>query len=198
MIATLLSLEDFSDPQNTSHEVQPNAENKHAQREAFDEGYRDGWNDAVKEARSEESAVQNNIATALQELGFTYFEARQHIMGSFKPLLETMLKSVLPHASSASLVEFVQEELKNLAELVEPPIRILCAPENHDQLSALVATNGSTPIEVHAEETLAGSQIKLCYADGFTALDADAAIKRIEIAIADFFAPPQPERLMHG
>ncbi|WP_298295557.1 hypothetical protein [uncultured Litoreibacter sp.] len=171
---------------------------KAVEKGAFDAGYKDGWNDAFEEARTEEGKAQKDIAIALQELGFTYFEARQHILGSFRPLLDAMLHSVLPKASQASLTAMVQQEMTALAEMVEPPIQILCSPINVEQLTDLVSANGSPPVNIVAEETLAPSQIQLRYADGFSTLDTEATVKRIQDAVGKFFAADTGEEMKHA
>lgn len=184
----LLQLEDFAGPASGAGNPAAQINTKAVEKKSFDTGYRDGWNDAFSEARSEDSKARSNIASALQELGFTYFEARQHIMGSFRPLLQAMMDGVLPHASHASLIPFVQQEMAKLADMVEPPIKIVCAPSNVAHLQEIAGQNASLPIEIVPEETLASTQIQLRYADGFSSLDTDATVKRIQAAIEEFFA----------
>lgn len=162
-------------------------------KEAFDEGYRAGWNDAFSEAKTEDTQAHSDIASALQRLDFTYFEARQHLMGSFRPLLDAMLKSVLPHASKESLVGLVQQELTTLTEMVEPPVKLICAPQNIDKIRAILDKKVSMSIDLVAEETLPSSQVQLCYPDGFSTLDTEATIKRIQVAITEFFHSPESQ-----
>lgn len=181
------NLEDFSVDAALQFEGAASDVNKASRKRAFDEGYRDGWNDAFTEARNEEERAQSSIASALQELSFTYFEARQHIMGSVKPLLDEMLMSVLPKAASASLIPLLEEELTSLLDKVEPPIRMLVAPQNLDQLSEMVANHTSIPIEIEAEDTLTDKQVRICYSSGFTALNTDLVIRRIQSSLSSFF-----------
>ena len=103
-MAQILQLEDFSISNPGVFNSAPQISTKAIQKESFDSGYRDGWNDAFAEARSEDSKARTNISSSLQELAFTYFEARQHIMGSFRPLLQAMMDGVLPHASRPFLM----------------------------------------------------------------------------------------------
>lgn len=191
----ILQLEDFSMPAAAQAAPATTAaiDTKAIEKKSFDHGYRDGWNDAFAEARTEDSKSRSNISSALQELGFTYFEARQHIMGSFKPLLQAMMESVLPHASRAALIPFVQQEMSKLAEMVEPPIKLVCSLENVESLREIVNQNGSLPIEVVGEEVFAPSQIQLRYADGFSSVDTEETVKRIQLAIEAFFAPENSE-----
>lgn len=189
----ILQLEDFSAPRPVMPDPQAAPDTQALKKEAFDSGYKDGWSDAFEEARTEESKARSAIAAALQELGFTYFEARQHVMGSFQPLIASMLEAVLPRASSAALVPLVQQEMETLADMVEPPIHILCAPSNEEELRDMVKTSTSLPIEVVAEPTLLPSQVQLHFADGFSSIDTNATISSIQTAIDAFFNQPQSD-----
>ena len=187
----ILQLEDFATPQPVVAAPQPAVDTSALKKEAFDAGYKDGWSDAFDETRTEEGKARSAIASALQELGFTYFEARQHIMKSFQPLITSMVEAVLPSASSAALIPLVQQEMEALAQMVEPPIHLLCAPSNEHELREMIASSTSLPIEVLVEQTLLPSQVQLHFADGFSSIDADATIGRIRTAIEEFFAQPE-------
>ncbi|MDA8746701.1 hypothetical protein N9M66_00645 [Litoreibacter sp.] len=194
----LLQLEDFSAALTNLANVAAQHDTKSLEKKSFDSGYRDGWNDAFAEARTQDKKARQDIAGALQELSFTYFEARQHIMGSFRPLLQAMMDGVLPHASKAALIPFVQQEMEALADMVEPPIKIACAPSNVPLLQEIVGKSASLPIDIEAEETLTSTQIQLRYTDGFSSLDTETTVKRIQAAIEQFFTPEQTEEPKHA
>lgn len=187
----ILQLEDFAAPDIAVAEPPATFDTAGLKQEAFDSGYKDGWNDAFAEARTEESKARTAIAASLQEMGFTYFEARQHIMGSFKPLITSMVEAVLPQVSQAALVPLIQQEMEKLAQMVEPPIQILCAAANEQELRAMVEECSTVPFEVQVEPTLLPSQVQLQFADGFSAIDTEATIARIKQTIEEFFAPDQ-------
>lgn len=189
----ILQLEDFAAPPAFAPDPEPTVDTSAERKDAFDSGYKDGWSDAFEEARTEDSKARSAIASALQELGFTYFEARQHIMGSFQPLVTSMVEAVLPQVSRSSLVPLVQQEMEALSQLVEPPIHILCAPSNENELRTIAESATSLPIEIVVEPTLLPSQVQLHFADGFSAIDTGATLSRIQAAVDDFFAPARPE-----
>jgi len=189
----ILQLEDFAAPQAVMPEPPVEIDTSEIKKEAFDAGYKDGWADAFEETRTEDGKARSAIASALQELGFTYFEARQHIMASFQPLITAMLEAVLPRASRAALVPLVQQEMEALAEMVEPPIHLRCSESNAQELREMVAASTSLPIEVVVEPTLLPTQVQLHFADGFSAIDTNATMSRIQTSIDDFFGSPQGE-----
>ena len=65
------------------------------QLDAFEEGYRAGWDDAIK-AQSDDRTRISEFAQNLQDLSFTYHEAYSHAINAMTPLLEDIVRSVLP------------------------------------------------------------------------------------------------------
>lgn len=196
----LLQLEDFAQP-NVAPELAPVADTsalKSVEKQGFDKGYHAGWEDAVNEARSSEQKAQADAAAALQQMDFTYFEARQHVMNSFKPLLEAVMGAVLPTAAQHALVPLVQEELEKLAAELQSPIDIFCAPDTAPFIAEQIDEHSKLPVSVKSEETLTSSQVQLRFSDGMTSVDMDSAIERIQTALKNFFETSADEVKRHG
>ena len=85
----------------------------------FDKGYKAGWSDGSASERDERAEALSQLSSALQELQFTYFEARAHILKSLHPFLAEISKKLLPRVAEASLVPIVQEAVQDLADKVE-------------------------------------------------------------------------------
>ena len=167
-------------------------------KEAFDEGYAAGWDDAVKQTQSDAAKAEAQISAALQTLDFTYFEARHHVLASLRPLIDAMMNSVLPNAAKEALIPLAVAELEALAKKTEAPIELRCAAETADRLQAHLATNSSTPARVVVEDTLTDAQIRVCWAEGDWMLDTHAAQTRINEAVTQFFAPDMQEGAKHA
>ncbi|MGR3541887.1 MAG: hypothetical protein ACU0BS_10720, partial [Hasllibacter sp.] len=84
---TALALEDF-DP------LPDSAPAGHAagtdQLEAFEAGYREGWEDAVRDAVETRDRVRRSLAARLEDLAFTYEEARAGVASR----LETVVSAI--------------------------------------------------------------------------------------------------------
>ncbi len=198
MTGQVLKLEDFA--LSHSHgqtDIAPSL-SKETEKENFDKGYHAGWEDAIKEARTIDDKARADAAAALQQIDFTYFEARQHVMSSFRPLLEAVMNAVLPTAAKHALVPLVKEELETLAASIEAPVELFCAPETASVVSEQVGNHSKSPISVVSEETLTASQVQIRFAGGMTSVDTDAAVERIQSAIQKFFESTEIEAKKHG
>lgn len=195
------SFEDFGSGKTVETQASGSAgtqQSDDAIRDAHDEGYKAGYADGLATADTERSKLTSDIATALQEASFTYFEARQHVMNSMRPLLETMADIILPELGRASLARKAVEELLAIADKVEAPIKLYCAEVCEEEISELVSRQVTFPVEIETEETLTSSQIILSYDNGQTHLDLDLTVAKIQQAISDFYETAQNEKVQHG
>jgi flagellar biosynthesis/type III secretory pathway protein FliH len=196
--------EDFSDltvsplkPQQS----QPIAETatEDMNRASFDDGYKEGWIDAQAAAQSETKELNTEVATALQEAGFAYFEARQHIFKSMRPLLEAIVEQVVPEMARESIALKVVEQLEQIAEQTEPPMHVLCAPATALKLNDVLEKHVSFPVEVREEATLAETQAVLKFSEGQTNIDLSSVVDGLKSAISDFYELNyQEETRSHG
>lgn len=82
---------------------------------AYERGYIAGYEDASRRAETEAAARQSRVAAAIEQMNFTYHEARAHCLAGLEPLLKTLLASVLPAAAREALIPVVVEELLPIA-----------------------------------------------------------------------------------
>ncbi len=193
------SFEDFGSASSTTPDTAPApAISEQAVQDAHDEGYKAGYADGLSTADTERTKLTSDIATALQEASFTYFEARQHVMNSMRPLLETMADIILPKLGHASLARNSVDELLAIAEKVEVPIKLYCAEACKTEITELVSRQITFPVEIETEETLTSSQIILSYDNGQTHIDLDLTVSKIQQAISDFYETAHNEQVKHG
>lgn len=192
--------EDFSVQQNASGDTNPTEGNSSdANRASFEDGYKEGWIDAQAAAQDETSELNSEIATALQEAGFAYFEARQHIFNSMRPLLEAMIDQVVPALARDVLPQKIVEEVLSHAADNEPPMHILCAPDIAKPLGDVLARHVTFPIDVKTEVTLTETQAVLKFAESEATIDLGAIVSGMKTALADFYdLNNTTERSSHG
>lgn len=193
-----VQLENFALAAAVQAQPTPNWNPTAFRKEAFDEGYAAGWDDAVKQTQSDASKAEAQISAALQALDFTYFEARHHVLASLRPLIEAMMNCVLPDVAKEALIPLAVAELEAIAKKTDAPIEMRCAPTTADRLRDHLAANCSTPAKVIAEETLTDAQIRVLWAEGDWLVDTEAAQARIGEAVASFFAPDMREVSKHA
>ncbi|GFE64396.1 hypothetical protein [Litoreibacter roseus] len=192
--------EDFANPATsefspTSQSAAPDPE---ALRDAHDNGYRIGYQDGAQSTQSEQDKLRSDISTALQETSFTYFEARQHVLKSMRPLLEVMVGMVLPEIAKPHVANRVVEEIIAIAGKIEAPLKLLCAPDAEDELRSAIEKSVSFPVELIAEETLDASQVIVKYDGGETVVDTDALLAQVSASLSEFFVAADEEDRLHA
>lgn len=193
-----LSLEDFSHATPASEPGIDPDELKSLEKAGFDKGYAAGWDDALAGVEDKDKQSRADCAAALQEIDFTYFEARQHVMASFKPLIEAMMTAILPEVARQAIAPMVEQELRSLAETIECPIQILSAPATAIELQSLVEQFSKGSVTVATEDTLAPTQVQLRFTEGQTEIDVEAAVSQIQAAVVNFFSVAQQEERRYG
>lgn len=201
-----ITLEDFSTPV-ASPQAAPEAaaapqasegQIEDLRLQSYEEGYTAGWDDATKSEADNQTRISADFSQNLQELAFTYHEARTSVMAAVEPLLREMVDKVFPQMSQASLGQHVLHEIRRLAnDAVSQPIEIVTAPENVAALEALLADNCALPHAVHEEPSLGAGQVYLRFADREDKIDLDGMIQGLQDAFSAFTQELEKDEI-HG
>jgi hypothetical protein len=164
----------------------------------YERGYRAGWDDCERRAQEARQAVGAELGRHIQELGFTYQEARAHVLGSIEPLLTGLVEKVLPKLAADTLGQTALEELTELAEhAAETPVTILVSPGNHDLIAGFLEGEAALPYRLSTEETLTDGQLFFRLGEHERQIDLEAVIARIGERLAAFSTHNQ-KVLNHG
>lgn len=165
---------------------------------AFEKGYTAGWDDAIAAQESEGLRLRSDIAQNLQQLSFTFHEARQSVLMGLKPLLVEMAAKLLPTMARQTLAPIVAEQLSPIAEtLSSAPISVVANPDSLGQIEDLLAERSALPLVFVAEPSLGEGQVYLKFAETETHIDLDEVINLISEAIQIYFTANQQESA-HG
>ena len=155
-----------------------------ARLEGYESGYQAGWDDATRAETEDQSRIGAEFARNLQDLGFTFHEARSHVMHALEPLLTGMVEKVLPRIVSETVGQTIVEELLPLAsEAADAPIEVVVCPASRPALEALLSEATSVPFTLQEEDSLAEGQVFLRSGRTEKHLDLTGAVDRIGNAI---------------
>ncbi|MFC7702637.1 flagellar biosynthesis protein [Plastorhodobacter daqingensis] len=164
---------------------------------AYDEGYQRGLDDAMRAAEQDQLRLREDIAQALQEMSFTYHEARGHVLRALQPLFSEMLAKLLPEAARAALPGIISEVLMPAAAAAAGiPVQIAVAQDDLAAVTAAIEDPGF-PVHFFADPALLPGQAALRLGDTETAIDLDDAVEHIRAAVTGFYAL-QSEARIHG
>ncbi len=183
-----LTLEDFDtavQPATAEPVADRDASLSEAERTtAYEEGYRAGWDDANRANSEDQNRIGAEFARNLQEISFTFHEARAHVIQSMEPLLNELVGCLLPGLVAETFALAVQEELRPLiAQNADAPVELIVGPGGRAILEEEVAKSAAAAVRLVEEPTLAEGQAYLRVGKVERQVDLSSALDRIRDAV---------------
>lgn len=155
---------------------------------AYEQGYTAGWDDAAESQTDDQTRIKADFARNLQSLGFTFQEARMHVLRAVQPLIYEIVSALLPQMARETLASVALETLMPLAdEMVDAPVTLVLNPACRAAVEGLLEQATGLPLTVIEEPTLGEGQVYLRLGDIETRVDLDLATADIATAVRDFF-----------
>jgi flagellar assembly protein FliH len=155
--------------------------------ESFEEGYRAGWDDAVKAQKDESSQVSSALAQRLSDLSFTYLEAQSAMTKSMMPLLQEMVSTVLPKLARQNLGAHLAEQINGLvAEIGAVPVEIAVAPGQRAVVEPLIDGDHGLDVTIVEDASLTEDQADIRFAENERQVDLGALIEQVASAVEGF------------
>lgn len=202
-MASRLRLETFDLPEAAAPDparpaaVEPAGEE--ARLEAFEAGYKAGWEDAVAAGEEDQGRLRADLARNLQALSFTYHEARSHVLQALAPLLREAAGRLLPAVARGAIGALVAETLRPIAErCAGAPVTVLVSPASRAAVEAALALEPGLPVAIEEEPTLGAGQVYLRLRQGEAMVDLDSATAAVAAAVEEFFHPEEEASRRHG
>lgn len=155
---------------------------------SYEAGYSAGWDDAVKEANVDKDRIEAEFARNLEDLGFTFHEARSHVLGSLEPLLRTIVDTLLPEVMRDALGQVINDEIMPLAaQAADTPIEVRVSSGSRKVLDHLMDRVTATPLQVFEDDTLPEGQVFLRSSSSERCIDLTSALARIKGAVTALY-----------
>ena len=162
---------------------------------SYDAGYKAGWEDAANAQSEDQTRLRADLARNLQSLGFTYHEARSHILKAIEPLMLEIVGRLLPEIARHALAPMVVETLMPLAEaMADAPVTLILNPIARPAVEALVEQATGLPLTIEEEPTLGEGQVFIKLGTLEAQVDLDKATADIAAAVRGFFDLSGKER----
>jgi len=187
-------LEDFETPAPAQQPVKPSDLVPRAVSDAdkvvaYEQGYKAGWDDAAHAEADDQERIGADFARNLQELSFTFHEARSHVIQAMEPLLTELIGTLLPQLVSETLGPKIVEELQPLIEQgADSPVELVVAPASRAALERQLADSNMSAIRLTEEPSLAEGQAYLRVGKIERQIDMAGALERISLAIRSLYA----------
>lgn len=190
----LLKLEIFETAESAAKEANPadGSALEDVRLAAYEQGYSAGWEDASAAQSSEQSRIRSDLARNIQALGFTFHEARLHMLKALAPLMQGIVCQLLPEVARTALAPTVLQTLMPLTEqIADAPVSLVLNPMARAPVEALLEQATSLPIKIVEEPSLSEGQAYLRLGDCETHIDLDRATADLTAAIRGFFGLPE-------
>lgn len=161
---------------------------------SYDTGYAAGWEDAAAAQSADQTRVRADLARNLQSLGFTFHEARMHVLRALEPLLNEIVGRFLPGLARETLAPIVLDVLMPLAEkMADAPVTLVLNPAARPAVEALLEQATGIPLTLVEETSLSEGQVYLKLGETETQINLDRATAEITAAVRGFFELPEKE-----
>lgn len=156
--------------------------------EAFEQGYKAGWDDAASAQSEDQGRIAADFALNLQDLSFTYHEARSHILTSLEPLLKEMVSKVLPKLAYENLSQTIVDEIQSAAQTQsKADIQIVISASNRPALEQLLTKQNSLDVTIIEEPSMADGLAYLRFADTEKQIDLDSILTSFSQSVEGYF-----------
>ena len=190
-MAHAITLEDFTQSRASLEpgaDLQRDEALEAAERAAYEQGYSAGWDDAIRAEEETQTRISAELSRNLQDLGFTFHEARSHVMRAIEPLLRDLVAKFLPAVAAESLGALVLEQLLPLADQsADGPIDLMVPVGLSAKLEALLAGHTAIPVQIVEEPSLGEGQVLLRSGNLEKRIDLDDAISKVSDALSALY-----------
>lgn len=155
---------------------------------SFEEGYKAGWDDAIKAHSDDQTRISADFAQNLSDLSFTYHEAYAQVVAAMQPLLEQIVEKLLPEMARVSLGPKLVDELLTLAKS-QPldSVELVIAPQDRSSIEPLLTGGLGFPVTLIEDDLLLQGQAQIRFGETERQVDLKRIVSGIEGAIDGFF-----------
>ena len=199
MISSPVTLEDFGQFSGLTPACVVDGERLETEKlAAFDNGYAAGWDDAADAQGKEIQNAERALAARMEELGFTFHEARAHVMESLRPLLTGIVESVVPRVLHETLGQRLDAAMQELAEgHPDPEVTFAVCPAEAESLRACLQKHARFPTRIEPNNALEPGFIQMRL--GNAAREFDLTLIQTTLSNAlDALNAQNEETLSHG
>lgn len=154
---------------------------------AFEAGYKSGWDDATAEREKSDQLIAADLERNLQDISFSYAEARAEVLSGFGGLIASILSSFLPAVAAEAVVPLVDAELKALLrDFGDQKCELQASPRTAAQLEWLISRHLEADLHIVPEPAFADGRVSLRFGGEEREVDMSGMVDTMTAAIRDF------------
>nr|WP_319947362.1 ABC transporter ATP-binding protein [uncultured Shimia sp.] len=166
--------------------------------DSYEQGYKAGWDDGVLAKSQEQAHISTSLAQNLQDLSFTYQEAKSATLAELAPVVEQIIMTFVPEVARQALGLRIVEQINELSsEIGNTGIEILVSAENYDCVAPLIPTDLPFPVALLRGEHLQDGQADLRFGSRERQIDLNEVRNGLTDAFGGFVHELKKE-VAHG
>lgn len=190
---------DSAEPIQPASAIDTEALSEEERLQAFDNGYKDGWDDASRAHAEDQNRISAELAGNLQELSFTYHEARNAVLIEMEGILKGIVTRILPRTMEHSLGQMIVERVREASDVAaDIEAEVVVNPVNAHRVASLFEGMIGPPLRVVEEPTLGDGQAFLRLGRSEQKIDLEAVIQGLSDAVSEFFEASGNPEAGHG
>lgn len=161
-------------------------------------GHATGLADGLAMAAMRQDVLSDGAAQAINDLVFTYAEARAQVLAALQPLIGTIMDRLLPELGRATLLPLLVERIMAVAaEHSAMPVVIRVPPSTAPALITLMQTFPEPKPGILADASLEEGQALIAAAEQENMVDLEGLVTEIRQTLEAFTDETQQE-MRHG
>lgn len=162
--------------------------------DSFEQGYKAGWEDAIRAKSEEQTSISADLARSLQDMSLTFHEARSAVMADIAPVIEQIVCKTIPALARETIGLQIIEQLVDLAEDQEPQnIEILVSPQDLDSVQSIVPDHLTSPATILGDPQVVPGQSRIRFGARERQIDVENVMQNLRQALAGFVHQSQKE-----
>lgn len=185
-------LETFDDRDQTAADGDTGAN------DAWNAGFQAGYEAAMIDAQAQQDRLSTDIVQTLNDQAFSFFEARDHLLGTLRPLFEQLISTFAPCAAREMMVPLISASLEQMAEhLMDQPIELRVAPALGPAVRIIAGQLDTYPLRIVEDDAL--GQLKATISGGREArvINLESILQDVQTVLSAM-TPQDTETHSHG
>lgn len=162
----------------------------------YETGYQAGWDDAVNAHKDAQTHLSSTLSQNLEQIEFTLIEAQTQLLKTMKPVLEEIMKTLLPGLQSEGLRALVVDEIETLLKTnASKDISLVVSEQDEMTVAAFLnSSRALSDIGLITKDTLAEGQAYVSCATLQRKIDVTQAIREFQSHADSFLNQPELEQ----
>lgn len=187
-------LEDFQ-PLFTASDSPTETISETSIQDAYERGYKAGWDDAFAAAEKEKQDISSELAQNLRDLNFTFAEAKSATASEFDAMIDVLMAEILPDIAKTTLGAQLSQQLRILSKGQQDlTIQLAVADGDAEAVQAILPDVPGVHPDVFVDPQLPTGTVQWRVGSVEQQIDVNRIVKDMDNTVRGFFNELKKEK----